>query len=280
MAASCRRAYGLRVQSAEVAKVRVWVDRAERVTVLTGAGVSTGSGIPDFRGPDGLWTKDPAAAAMFDIDAYRRDPALRVRAWRNRRDHPAWSARPNAAHAALVDLERTGRLRALVTQNIDGLHQRAGSSPELVVELHGTLFWAACLDCGLRTPMDQVLARVDAGEDDPPCPRCGGLQRSATIAFGQALDPVVLGQAVRAAQECDLFVAAGTSLLVDPAAGLCAVALRRGARLVVVNGSPTPYDEAADSVLRGELTQLLPALMGPAVTAPESGAASGRSGAV
>jgi NAD-dependent deacetylase len=251
------------VDASRVALVRGWVADAGRVTVLTGAGVSTASGIPDFRGPNGLWTKDPAAAAMFDLDSYRRDADLRVRAWRNRRDNPAWTARPNPAHVALVDLERSGRLRALVTQNIDGLHQRAGSSPDLVVELHGTLFWAACLDCGLRTPMAQVLERVDAGEDDPRCLRCGGVQRSATIAFGQALDRAVLGRAVRAAQECEVFLAAGTSLLVDPAAGLCSVALRHGARLVVLNGSPTPYDDVADAVLDGDLTQVLPAVVGP-----------------
>jgi NAD-dependent deacetylase len=244
---------------------RRWVADAARVTVLTGAGVSTASGIPDFRGPNGVWTRDPSRAAMLDIHAYRRDPGLRVRAWRDRREHPAWSAQPNAAHDALVDLERSGRLQALLTQNIDGLHQRAGSHPGLVVELHGTLLDAACLDCGLRTPMPDVLARVDAGEEDPLCLRCGGLQRSATVAFGQSLDPAVLGRAVREAQVGDVFLAVGTSLQVDPAAGLCGVALRHGARLVVVNGSPTPYDRYAHAVLRGDLTGVLPALVaGPA----------------
>jgi NAD-dependent deacetylase len=199
---------------------------------------------------------------MVDIEAYRRDPQVRVRAWQSRRDHPVWTAEPNAAHRALVDLERTGRMRALVTQNIDGLHQRAGSDPDLVVELHGTLSWAACLDCGLRTPMPDVLERVQAGEDDPPCLRCGGLQRSATVAFGQRLDPAVLGRAVAAARDCDVFVAAGTSLQVDPAAGLCGIALRHGARLVVANGSPTSYDPVAHAVVGGDLGEVLPALVG------------------
>ncbi len=244
----------------DVERVREWLQPPAVVTVLTGAGVSTASGIPDFRGPDGVWTKDPSAAALVDIGRYRAEPELRVRAWRTRRDHAAWTAQPNSAHEALAHFERVGRLLALVTQNIDDLHQRAGSSA--VVELHGTLLWAACLDCGLRTPMREVLQRVDGGEADPPCLRCGGMQRSATVAFGQALDPSVLARAVRAAQQCDVFVAAGTSLQVEPAAGLCGVAQRHRARLVVVNGSPTPYDPQADVVLRGDLTQVLPALLG------------------
>lgn len=246
----------------EVGDVRGWFAAARRVTVLTGAGVSTPSGIPDFRGPNGLWTKDPSAAAMFDIDRYRADPDLRRRAWLNRRDHPAWSARPNDAHAAFVALERSGRLRALLTQNIDGLHQAAGSSRDAVVELHGTLLDSACLDCGERVPMESVLDRVEQGEADPPCLVCGGIQRSATIAFGQRLDPAVVEMAVEAAADCDVFLAAGTSLQVNPAAGLCRVALRSGARLVVANASPTPYDEVAHAVLRDDLTSLLPALLG------------------
>jgi NAD-dependent deacetylase len=241
--------------------IRRWLEAADRVTVLTGAGVSTPSGIPDFRGPKGLWTKDPGAAAMFDIDRYRSDPELRRRAWLNRRDHPAWTARPNPAHDAFVRLERSGRLRALLTQNIDGLHQAAGNSPQLVVELHGTLYYSACLDCGERVPMADVLQRVDAGEADPSCLACGGIQRSATVAFGQSLDPDVVDAAVRAATDCDVFLAAGTSLLVNPAAGLCDVAVRAGARLVVANGSATPYDEVAHAVLRDDLTEVLPALL-------------------
>ena len=184
-----------------------------------------------------------------------------MRAWQNRRHHPAWDAEPNAVHLALVRLESSGRLRALLTQNIDGLHQRAGSSPARVVELHGTLYWAVCLGCGHRTPMAQVLARVDAGEADPRCLQCGGLQRSATIAFGQSLDPQVLRDAVHAARDCDVFVAACSSLQVYPAAGLCQIAQDAGARLVVANGTPTPYDDTADAVLRGELTETVPALV-------------------
>ncbi|HYJ67707.1 MAG TPA: Sir2 family NAD-dependent protein deacetylase [Nocardioidaceae bacterium] len=235
---------------------------ADDVAVLTGAGISTESGIPDFRGPQGVWTKDPAAQAMFTIDNYLADREVRVRAWRNRRDHPAWSAKPNEGHRALVDLERHGRLTAIVTQNIDGLHQAAGSSPERVHEIHGTIWDAVCMTCQRRTPMADVLARVDAGEDDPPCQVCDGIQKSATISFGQALDADVLDASVDAARRCDLFVAVGTSLQVQPAASLCGVAINTHSPLVVVNAEPTPYDEIATAVIRDPIGEALPRLVG------------------
>jgi NAD-dependent deacetylase len=244
-----------------VQQVAEWLAAASRVTVLTGAGISTDSGIPDFRGPQGVWTRNPGAERLFQIQEYVADPDVRVQAWRNRREHPAWTARPNAGHAALVDLDRSGRLRAVVTQNIDGLHQRAGLPPERVVEIHGTLREAVCLSCWRRTPMQQVLARVDAGEPDPPCLSCGGIQKSATISFGQALDPAVLRAARHAAADCDVFLAVGTTLQVMPAAGLCDLALEAGARLVVVNAEPTGYDGVADAVLRGSISDLLPRLV-------------------
>lgn len=228
------------------------------VSLLTGAGISTESGIPDFRGPQGVWTKNPQAAATVTIDSYLADPEVRRAAWRARLDHPAWNARPNAAHRALADLERAGLLRALVTQNIDGLHQRAGSSPDKVVELHGTLHRAECVSCDLITPMTEVLARVAAGEHDPPCPRCGGIQKSNTIFFGQDLRAEVLDAAIDAARSCELFVAVGTSLTVHPAAGLCGVALDAGARLVILNAEPTPYDPFADRVIREPIGEALP----------------------
>jgi NAD-dependent protein deacetylase/lipoamidase len=238
-----------------------WLAEVTAVTVLTGAGISTDGGIPDFRGPQGVWTKDPSAAALSSIDVYLSDPAVRRRAWQSRRGHPAWHAEPNAAHAALVSLERAGRLRAIVTQNIDGLHQRAGSSPERVIEIHGTMREAECLSCGLRTPMPQVLSRVDAGEEDPACLECGGIQKSATISFGQELRPDVLEAAVGAAHGCELFLAVGTSLTVQPAAGLCLEAVQHGARLVIVNAEPTPYDRVADAVLRTPIGDILPRLV-------------------
>ncbi len=242
-------------------RVQDWIAAAERVTFLTGAGMSTDSGIPDFRGPNGVWTKDPAAQALFTLQNYLADPDVRRRAWQSRLEHPAWQARPNAAHQAVADFVGSGRLRAVVTQNIDGLHQAAGLPDDAVVEIHGTLREAECLDCGRRVPMADALARVAAGEVDPPCRECGGVQKSATISFGQALVPAVLDAAVDAARGCDLLVTAGTSLQVQPAASLCDIAQGAGARLVVLNADATPYDTQADAVLREPLGSLLPDLL-------------------
>ena len=239
--------------------VRSWIQGADRITVLTGAGISTDSGIPDYRGPNGVWTKNPGAERMSTLQDYVADPEVRRRSWQNRREHPIWGAEPNAAHRALVDLEKTGKLVALVTQNIDGLHQRAGSTK--VIEVHGTVHWAECLTCGVRTPMADQLARVDAGEPDPACTQCGGILKSATISFGQRLDNDVLDAAARAAASCGLFLAIGSSLSVRPAAGLCDVATESGARLVVINAEPTPYDGMADAVLHDPIGEILPALV-------------------
>jgi NAD-dependent deacetylase len=248
-----------------VERVAGWIERASRVTVLTGAGISTDSGIPDYRGPQGVWTRDPSAQRLVSLDAYLADPDVRRRAWASRRVHPAWTAEPNTGHRALVKLERTGRLVALLTQNIDGLHQRAGLDQELVVELHGTIWQVVCLACGRRTPMAAELERVSAAEPDPSCRACGGILKSATISFGQSLVPTVIDRATRAAASCDLFLAVGTSLSVQPAAGLCGVALRAGARLVVVNAQPTPYDDLAErsggAVLRDPIGEVLPQLV-------------------
>jgi NAD-dependent deacetylase len=238
-----------------------WLTDARRICVLTGAGISTDSGIPDFRGPQGVWTRDPEAEKLSTLQYYVADPEVRRRAWQARRAHP-WDARPNAAHLALAELERQGRLRALITQNIDGLHQRAGSSADLVVEVHGTVHDVVCLACGDRTTMRSALDRVEAGEDDPACLACGGILKSATISFGQLLDPAVIDAAVQAASGCDVFLAAGTSLTVHPAAGLVEIAARRGARVVVVNAEPTPYDDVADLVVREPIGTALPRLLG------------------
>ncbi|MGH3648775.1 MAG: SIR2 family NAD-dependent protein deacylase [Micromonosporaceae bacterium] len=239
--------------------VAVWIAGSGAVTVLTGAGISTDSGIPDFRGPSGVWTRDPEAAKLVTLDAYVSDPAVRRRAWQSRRDHPAWHATPNAAHRALAALADAGRLRALITQNIDGLHQRAGSTD--VIELHGTIHEVGCLSCDDRRPMREALDRVAAGEPDPACTLCGGILKSATISFGQALDPSVLRRAVAAASECDLFLAVGTSLTVQPAAGLVEIAQHSGARIVIVNAQPTPYDPLAAAVIRDPISEALPALI-------------------
>ena len=245
-----------------VAAVPGWLTAARRICVLTGAGISTDSGIPDFRGPQGVWTRDPEAEKLSTLQYYVADPEIRRRAWQARLAHP-WHARPNAAHAALVDLERQGRLLALVTQNIDGLHQAAGSSPELVVEIHGTALEVACLSCGDRTTMRSALERVEGGEPDPACLRCGGILKSATISFGQELDERVVAAVTAAAEACDVFLAAGTSLRVWPAAGLTEIAAGRGARVVIVNAEPTPYDDVADLVVREPIGSALPRLLAP-----------------
>jgi NAD-dependent deacetylase len=239
-----------------------WLAAARRITVLTGAGISTDSGIPDFRGPNGVWTRDPAAARLFDIDAYLADPEIRRRAWSSRRDHAAWTAEPNAGHRALVDLERTGRLLAIVTQNIDGLHQRAGSDPGRVVEVHGTIHQVQCLACDDRTTMRSALDRVAAGEADPACLRCGGILKSATISFGQSLDRATLSRALTCATESDVLVTVGTSLQVYPVAGMVELAAAAGARVIIVNAEPTPFDEVADAVLREPIGTVLPSLVG------------------
>jgi NAD-dependent protein deacetylase/lipoamidase len=234
---------------------------ASRVVVLSGAGISTESGIPDFRGPNGLWTKNPAAERMSNFQDYVADPEVRRQSWQARAGHIAWTAQPNDGHRALVRLERSGRLLAILTQNIDGLHQRAGSSPELVVELHGTMFDTVCLSCDDRRPMRAALDRVVAGDPDPPCLVCGGILKSATISFGQPLDIEVLRRAQEAALSCDLMLAVGSSLTVQPAAGLVGLAARVGAPVVVCNASETPYDGLASVVLREPLGEVLPALV-------------------
>ena len=239
-----------------------------RVLVLTGAGISTDSGIPDFRGPDGVWTKDPSAEKMATLDAYLADPEVRRRAWRNRLDSPTWQAEPNPGHLALVALERRGILHTLVTQNVDGLHQRAGSDPDRVVEIHGTMSEVLCMSCGDRTPMPDVLERVRAGEDDPCCRaalgsgECGGILKSATISFGQNLVANDLVRADQSARACDLVLAIGSTLSVYPAAGLVPSAHLSGARVVIVNAEPTDYDDIADVVVRGPISVVLPAIIG------------------
>ena len=238
--------------------VRGWVGTASRIVALTGAGISTESGIPDFRGPQGVWTKNPKAERLSNIQHYMADPEVRRLAWQGRLDHPAWHAAPNAGHRALVELERRGTLLALVTQNIDGLHQQAGHAPATVIEVHGTMREVMCMACGWRGAMALALDRVRAGEDDPACERCGGILKSATISFGQSLDPQVIARAMRAAERADLLLAIGTSLQVYPVAGAVPLAKAAGARVVIVNAEPTPFDDIADAVLRDPIGIVLP----------------------
>jgi NAD-dependent deacetylase len=244
---------------------------ARRVVVLTGAGISTDSGIPDFRGPQGVWTRDPAAERLATLDAYMGDPAVRRRAWQGRLTSPTWSAEPNAGHRALVALERRGSLSLLVTQNVDGLHQAAGSDPSLVVEIHGTMREVVCMRCGDRGPAGPTLDRVRSGEEDPSClaPRaaggtCGGILKSATISFGQQLVAEDLERAEAAVRACDLLLAVGSSLAVHPAAGLVPLATAAGAPVVIVNAEPTPYDHLAAVVLRDRIADVLPAVLSSA----------------
>ena len=245
----------------DVEEVAGWVREARSVVVLTGAGISTESGIPDFRGPQGVWTKDPKAEKLSNLHYYMSDPEVRVESWQARLVHPAFTAEPNSGHRALADLERLGHLDTLVTQNIDGLHQKAGSSPERVIEIHGTVREVVCMSCDERAPMERALDRVRAGESDPPCRTCGGILKSATISFGQNLVAEDLMRADKAARNCDLFLALGTTLTVYPVASLPGMAIDAGARLVIANAEPTPYDPHAAAVLRGNLGDLLPALV-------------------
>ena len=230
------------------------------MAVLTGAGISTDSGIPDFRGPNGVWTRDPAAEKRSTIDHYVADPEVRRTAWRIRVESEMWGAQPNAGHQAVTTLDRQGRLHTLVTQNIDGLHADAGTDPERIVEIHGTVHEAECLGCSLRRPMGPILDRVRAGEDDPPCEVCGGILKSATVMFGQPLVPEALHRAQRAAAEADVLVTVGTSLNVYPVAGMVPIALDHGRPVVVVNAEPTPFDGSVTAVVRGSTSEVLPVL--------------------
>ncbi|MGB3955324.1 MAG: Sir2 family NAD-dependent protein deacetylase [Brooklawnia sp.] len=237
------------------------VAQSSRILALTGAGLSTASGIPDFRGPRGRWTLDPDAEKISTLSYYLTDEAVRRKAWRARADAAVWAARPNPGHLALVDLERQGRLAGIVTQNTDGLHLLAGSSPELVHQVHGNARTWRCESCGLTGPMTEMVARVHAGDDDPRCPTCGGITRATVILFEEALDADVLDAATSLAEQADLVLAVGTSLTVHPVAGLVPYARRNSARVVIVNAQRTPYDGLADAVLRDPIEQVLPRLV-------------------
>jgi len=253
-------------RTGDIEAARTLVSSARRITVLTGAGISTDSGIPDFRGPNGLWTKNPAAEKSATLQHYLADPEVREFAWQNRLANSAHTREPNAGHFALVELEQQHELVALVTQNVDGLHQRAGSDPDKVVEVHGTMHFTLCWTCGDRRPMVEALVRVRAGEVDPDCVVCraegrSGILKSDTISFGQNLVPTVIDRALRAAEDCDLLLAIGSTLQVYPVANMVPRARECGAAVVIVNGEPTKMDSAADIVVRGQIGEVLPTLV-------------------
>jgi NAD-dependent deacetylase len=229
----------------DFAKVAEWLSQAKQCVVFTGAGVSTESGIPDFRSPGGIWSR--TTPILFD--EYCRDPQARLEYWRQRvQMHAEFAdARPNTAHLAFARWEAERRIRGLITQNIDGLHQVAGS--HMVLELHGTARKVGCLDCGSLYDAGEMLAQFRQTQEVPRCARCGGITKHATISFGQSLSVDVLREAMRWAREADLFFAIGSSLVVTPAADLPVLAKESGARLVIINREPTPLDGLADLVL-------------------------------
>lgn len=239
------------------------IHHAQRVVVLTGAGISTDSGIPDFRGPQGLWTNNPKAERTSSLQHYLADPEVRMIAWQSRLHSPAWDARPNAGHTAVVELERRAKLHTLVTQNIDELHQRAGSSPDLVVQVHGTMRRAVCWSCHREWPMQPFLDRVAAGEPDPACPECGGIVKSATISFGQNLVEADLQRAFTAASTCDLLLCVGSTLAVGPINRMVPLAKTIGAHIIIMNGQPTEMDHLASVVVRGSISDVLPMIVAP-----------------
>ncbi|MEE3186966.1 MAG: Sir2 family NAD-dependent protein deacetylase [Actinomycetota bacterium] len=245
------------LHDANVRELTRWIDECDRITVLTGAGISTDSGIPDFRGPNGIWTKNPEAEKASNIQNFISDPKVRKASWRDRLDNRAWSADPNDGHKALVQLERRNKMVALLTQNVDGLHHAAGSSPAKVVEVHGTLREVACLECDYRDDMQVALNRVRQGEDDLDCPECGGILKSATISFGQSLVQRDLLRAEAAAQNCDLMIAIGTTLGVYPIAAVVPAAQRVGAKIAIINAEPTEMDHLADIVIRESISEVL-----------------------
>jgi NAD-dependent deacetylase len=246
------------MQSDDRQRAAAMIDVADRVLVLTGAGISTDSGIPDFRGPQGLWTRNPEAEKMATLHHYMSDPTVRKAAWQTRLDMQSRASAPNPGHEALVELERRGKLHALITQNVDGLHQAAGTAKERIIEIHGTLQEVVCMACDERAPMERALARVRAGEADPPCRSCGGILKSATISFGQNLVTADLARCERVAQECELLLAVGSTLAVYPVAGVVPLAKQCGARIAILNGGPTEMVDLADAVLRGSISELLP----------------------
>lgn len=234
---------------------------AQRIVVLTGAGISTDSGIPDFRGPDGLWTKNPLAEKTSNIEYYISNPEVRKVAWQGRAVPGRWSAEPNDGHRALLAFENAGKLHAVVTQNVDGLHHAAGTNPDLIVEFHGTMRITRCWQCRDERPMAEAIARVQNGEEDPACLECGGILKSGAVLFGESIDSNDSSRAMRAAEECDVLITIGTTLGVYPVNGMVPRARNTGAKVIIINGAETDMDNYGDVLLRGGITPILQALV-------------------
>ncbi|MHB8909493.1 MAG: NAD-dependent protein deacylase [Syntrophales bacterium] len=246
-----------------IGRVAEMILKARRIVVFTGAGVSTESGIPDFRSPGGFWTKfDPED---FTIEKFLSNPETRRKQWRFLVSGDLLKdASPNAAHEAIAELEALGRLDCVITQNIDNLHQKAGNAPGRVYELHGTMHWVRCLQCGGRYALEEVLKKYRAAADPPACEQCGGIMKPDVIFFGEALPEDTLNEATRHAGRCDLLIVVGSSLVVYPAATMPFIAKESGAKLVIVNLTPTPADRIADVVINAAagdaLTRILAAV--------------------
>ena len=239
-----------------IARLTQMIHEAGNIVPFTGAGISTECGIPDFRSPGGLWTKN----RPIPFDEFLASQEARNESWRRRfaMGDQFGAARPGRGHRALASLYRAGKVPALVTQNIDNLHQASGIAPEHVVELHGNTTYAACLDCASRYELFWVRQRMDAANGcAPDCPACGGLIKTATVSFGQAMPEDAMRRAQELALTCNLFLAIGSSLVVWPAAGFPLMAKRSGARLIIINREPTEFDEMADLVVRQDIGTVL-----------------------
>ena len=243
-----------------IARVAALIPTAERVIVFTGAGVSTESGIPDFRSAGGIWEK--YNVEDFTYDKFLASPRARALTWQLFMEDTFWKARPNPAHHALAELERMGKLDCVITQNIDSLHQEAGNSPDNVIELHGTARWVYCLHCGVRFPSEEVYERIRRDRlEIPDCTACGGMLKQAVIAFGEPMPEAETLEAERRARCCDLFIVVGSSLVVFPAASMPLLAVRGGAKLVIINAEATPQDGIADIIIRGKAGEVLPEIV-------------------
>jgi len=245
-------------------QVKNLVGQSRRIVILTGAGISTASGIPDFRGPEGIWTKNPDAEKASNINFYISDPNIRKRNWELRAEGKLWAdVEPNLGHYAIVKLQTRGVLDTVITQNVDELHQKSGVDASRVIEIHGTTRKVGCLSCDYREEMELVLERVRMGEEDPVCPRCSGILKSATISFGQSLIPGDLQRAELAVRNCDLLMAIGTSLAVGPINQVVPLAYQIGTPVVILNGEKTEFDHLAILVVNADISTALDLICGP-----------------